>query len=533
MGFVANLIQFFRGPAPETDPGMVALVDAYSRLEQTERHTMIGRLADSAYGIQRRPIYITTRWQPSHRDQILAECESGSMLRLGYLLDAMKSDGTIAGLMDTRTGGMLRRPHVFTGDPFLCDLLRGRPATYSDDGVVIDPGVPGVFQQMVPVAELAAIVWDAIQAGIGIGEMVQGPDGLPVLRHLDIHWLRYDYGEDRWIYQAPGGTYVVRPGDGRWVLLTIKSARRPWMHGAWFPLCWPFISKAGTALDRLRWQGQLADSLKVIQASKSSTEPQRNKLMRFITEKWHRAPGLVTRDDEKAYLVESNGIGFKVYCDAEDRADRDIQFTLSGQVVTGDGNKGFSSGDIFDAIKNDLIEGTAGPEGDCVTRDIIAPWARRFWGCVDGPRAALDVRSPAQRKAESEAISAAIDTVTKADAMAAPRGQRVDLAAFLAEQKIAIPLESIGGDDDLADDAPPSYEREVRLADAMTEHAAPRCEHGSSNRCTKCGVERERELVPGVNGAAPTWRIVWRAIGVPDVPPALPAGPASPGTVPA
>ena len=539
MSWLSDL--FRRTSAPTVDASNVALADAYSSLEYREREAMSGRLADNAYGIKRRPTYIQTRWQPRHRDEILAEAETGVFLRLAYFIDAMRSDGLISGLLDTRTGGMLRRPVLFAGDPYLVTQLRGREATYGDDGVVTDAGQPGVWSRMVPTAELAAIVWDGICAGVGVGEMVKDSTGLPVLRHLDLHWLRYDYSNDRYIYQAPSGTYEVRPGDGRWVVFTIKSDRRPWMSGAWFALAWPYISKAGTALDRLRWQGTLADSLKVIRSAKGSTDGHRKGLMRFISDMWHRSPGLVTKEDELAYLVESNGVGYKVYVDSEDRADREIQFTLSGQVVTGNGTSGFSGGDIFDAIKNDIIQATADAAGECVSRDIIAPWALAFWGCRDGaPTATWDVRSPSQRKADAEALSAALDTIAKADGMAGPRGQRVNLAGYLASERVALPLEAIPGFAAPApspqaatttalitlaapatastdDDAAQVDEHAAALAEAMTQHGVDSCEHGSKNRCRLCGIERTRELVPGATpgDGQHTWRVVWRPIGAP------------------
>jgi hypothetical protein len=271
--------------------------------------------------------------------------------------------------------------------------------------------------------------------------------------------------------------------------------------------------------------------------------------MRMITDKWHRSPGFVLRNDEKAELVESTGKGFEVYCDSEDRADREIQFTLSGQVVTGNGTSGFSGVDIFNSIKDDIIQGTADACGECVTRDIIAPWALTFWGCRDGaPAATWDVRSPTARKADAEALGAAIDTVGKADAMAATRGQRVNLAALFASERLTLPLEPIPGaavpattplvqpstplitlalpnTGSADDDAAQVDEHAAALSAAMTEHGVDSCEHGSKNRCRLCGIERTRELVPG---AAPgdglhSWRVVWRPIGAPKAV-AAPAG---------
>lgn len=53
----------------------------------------------------------------------------------------------------------------------------------------------------------------------------------------------------------------------------------------------------------------------------------------------------------------------------------------------------------------------------------------------------------------------------------------------------------------------------IALALAMTEHQIPSCEHGSTNRCRVCGIERERELVPPSRpGGRHGWRIKWRPI---------------------
>jgi HK97 family phage portal protein len=69
-------------------------------------------------------------------------------------------------------------------------------------------------------------------------------------------------------------------------------------------------------------------------------------------------------------------------------------------------------------------------------------------------------------------------------------------------------------------DLPVTHESVVRLAAAMTEHQIMSCEHGSTNRCRICGIERERELVPPeVPGGEHGWRIKWRPIGTPGAQP--------------
>ena len=73
---------------------------------------------------------------------------------------------------------------------------------------------------------------------------------------------------------------------------------------------------------------------------------------------------------------------------------------------------------------------------------------------------------------------------------------------------------------DETNDLPMTHESTVRLAAAMTEHQIMSCEHGSTNRCRICGIERERELVPPeVPGGEHGWRIKWRPIGTPGAQP--------------
>lgn len=62
--------------------------------------------------------------------------------------------------------------------------------------------------------------------------------------------------------------------------------------------------------------------------------------------------------------------------------------------------------------------------------------------------------------------------------------------------------------------APPTDEAARALAAKMTEHGVSRCEHGSSNRCRLCGIERVRDFDPGAGpGGEHVWRVAWRSIG--------------------
>jgi hypothetical protein len=49
----------------------------------------------------------------------------------------------------------------------------------------------------------------------------------------------------------------------------------------------------------------------------------------------------------------------------------------------------------------------------------------------------------------------------------------------------------------------------------MTDHQIPSCEHGYTNRCRICGIERERVLIPPPEpGGQHSWGIKWSPIDV-------------------
>jgi hypothetical protein len=63
-------------------------------------------------------------------------------------------------------------------------------------------------------------------------------------------------------------------------------------------------------------------------------------------------------------------------------------------------------------------------------------------------------------------------------------------------------------------EAPPTEDSAAVLAAKMSQHAVDRCEHGSNNRCLKCGIERTRDFTPGKRGQPVKWTIAWKPIAV-------------------
>ena len=174
-------------------------------------------------------------WEPLDRDNAMQEAEQGRFMLLATLLDAMRGDGLIRGILGTRSSGMFALPTIFDGDPWLVDVLRGRPAKYDETtGARIEARLPGMWERLLPLSEATAIVEDGIMAGAGVGYMDDDPlpGGWRRARRLDLHWLSYRHHEDAWYYQdARRGALRVTPGDGRWLLFTPYGRNRPGCPG--------------------------------------------------------------------------------------------------------------------------------------------------------------------------------------------------------------------------------------------------------------------------------------------------------------
>jgi hypothetical protein len=216
-------------------------------------------------------------------------------------------------------------------------------------------------------------------------------------------------------------------------------------------------------------------------------------------------------------LLESNGTGFKVFQDTIDSADKEFMVALAGQIVTITGGAGFANADIHASIRSDLIQDDGDGLAATINDQALPFVVNRLFGGDSYASVAWDTKPPADLNAEATAISAAAKAIDDANTALAPYGMRVDAKEIATRFKM--PVEIIDQPRALADEqlpttaeTPPSDESAALLAAKMTEHGITRCEHGSSNRCRLCGVERMRDFQPGVNGAEHTWNVAWRPI---------------------
>jgi hypothetical protein len=461
-----------------------------------------------------------TPWMPTFQDwdipdvsSALQMAESGSMQMIGRLSDALIGDGAIVGQLTTRYDGMLQLPRV----------IEGPSETYAAE-------LRKDFDTLCSPSELGLLARDGGVLNIIFGEILEDEDGDLRLVRRNPEFLTYRHSENQWyVRTAIGGVEPVNPGDGRWLLAFPHGSDYPWRYGLWQALSFAFINRRQAFLHLNAWNNSLAFPIKKLTTPNGANEEEAQDTFDAIN---HFGPFPAIRLNEGwAFdLVQPGSATPASLKDAIEASEREVVLTVSGQSGTTDPGPGFGNVGFFAKIKSDLVQVDTKTFAHALNEQVIPVWAQRkhsFDGWFQRPSVRWDSTPPKDLASEANAANVA-GVAAKAwdDALvAAGTGKRVDIAAFAkhhgiplkdaAAASVAAPVAALPAAGDAADvDGGGTEEDKSSLAAKMTEHGVVRCEHGSSNRCRLCGVERVRDFTPGENGQH-TWAVAWRPISTP------------------
>jgi len=384
-----------------------------------------------ALGGQLQPIPTTRlRWYLADLETAQHQADSGNLMLASRLHNAMRGDGFLMGLANTRSDGLVRLPKLFfsgKGGEAVADELRSQDGSRS------------VFEELVPPGELGAMVWDGIDLGVGIGELVpvEARD-YPVLVRLDPEFLTYRWVENRWYFSSVAGLLPITPGDGRWVLHVPGGRIAPWRSGIWRSLGKSFINKDHALQHRANYSAKLANPARVATAPIGASQPERQGMLRMImawaiNSVFEMPPGWDVK------LLETKGEGWKVFQEEIDTCNGEFMVNIAGQQVTTTGGSGFSNQDVQKIIRQDLIAADAERVAYTVNTQIL-PAHALLRGVDLAARAWMlwSVGTPKDLKAEGETLQTLGQALTQLLPAFATQGRAVDFEKIA--ERFAIPL---------------------------------------------------------------------------------------------
>jgi Protein of unknown function (DUF935) len=379
-------------------------------------------------GGQLQPIPTTAlRWYLADLETAQRQADAGNLTIASRLHNAMRRDGMLAGLANTRTDGLVRLPKHFFGD------------AESVAALARDTGARSVFDELVPPSELAWLDWDGIDLGVSVGELVpvEGRD-YPVFVRLDPEFLSYRWVENRWYYSSIAGLLPITPGDGRWVMHCPGGRIAPWRAGLLPALGKSYINKDHAMQHRSNYSAKLANPARVAVAPLGATEPQRVGMLKMvmawaINSVFELPPGWDVK------LLESKGEGWKVFQEEIDTCNREYMIAIAGQEVTTTGGSGFSNQDVQKIIRQDIISADAERLSYTVNTQILPLYAAQR-GVPMEERAWMqwETGTPKDLKAEAETLNQTAQALEKLVSTLAQVGISVDLPALL--QRFGIPI---------------------------------------------------------------------------------------------
>lgn len=390
------------------------------------------------------PAISKTRWYMSDVESAERIADNGDMSLAGRLMHAARKDGKLAGVLSTRTGGLVRLPRRFRGDPdVVADLELGHDEPRS------------VFDEMFPPSELALLAADGLLLGVGVAELVPVKGrAYPVMVRLDPQFLRYQWYENTWYYNSSIGRLPITPGDGKWILHVPGGRVAPWQAGLWRAVGQAYVRKQHAAMHRDNWEAKLANSARAAIAPQGAAEPQKQAFFRQVMQ-WgvNTVFGMTPGYDVK--LIESNGRGWESFAKTIQEQNEEYIIAIAGQMVTTDGGAGFQNSDIHKTIRADLIKETGDGLAYTLNTQGIPVFVLRKYGesaILEKPCAMeYDVTPPKDRNSEASSMVTTASAVDQLTSALSPHDLKPDVKLLC--EHFAIPLEK-PADVEPAADAP-------------------------------------------------------------------------------
>ena len=357
-------------------------------------------------------------WTLGEVDIASQSADLGDLSYAARLCRAVRRDSVVAGLQTTKSGGVIRLPKEWFGDDEVVDELTN-----------MDAGTP-VFDLLCPPSELKAMSDDTDYFCISFGELVPvAGRPYPVLERKDPEHCVYMWQYDQWFFRSIAGLIPINPGDGRWVINYAGPRLAPWQNGLFHPVGRSWVRKDNMQALKDNWSFTLANAARVAFGPVGATEPQQRSWFRQIAS-WGINNAFFTPPGWDVKVVESNGRGWEGFDTAIKLANEDFMIALAGQLVSTTGGTGFSSEDLYAAIRYDLIQGTATPLAHTISTQVIPyyTWLTHPEKLEHSPGFRFKVQRPADMKAEAAILTALGNGAKALLEVAKQAGYQLDVA---------------------------------------------------------------------------------------------------------
>lgn len=384
-------------------------------------------------------------WTPQRVEQARDAADSGLMTDIADLVETMRRDPRISGVLSTRTHGMLGLPLTFMG---------GADDAREALGRMDESETPNAaWWQMHDESELAKLLTWGLMLGVGVAQRIELPRlmGQPHRYRIETwspRWLSYfHYGYEQqrdpeWRIMTQEGQEPIVPGDGQWIMFMPYGRRRPWTEALWTQLAFPWLLKHFSLEDRANFGEVLGSPVWVGKTAHGGTEKQRNAFLSQLLS-LGKSGKIVLPQGWDLQLVEAAAAGKTgdVFDNQIKQSNEEITIALAGQLVTTEGTSGFSQGNVHESIKQDLLRFDAVRLAGCLREQSLEPWALwNFGSRAAAPFPKWNTEKPEDVKETADGMKSLGDAITSLNGALQTSGIAVDAVALA--QKFGIPVKT-------------------------------------------------------------------------------------------
>jgi len=366
----------------------------------------------------------------------LRDFELGRFWFPAQLADALGFDDRIDGVLQTRIDALAGLPVS----------LQVRP-THAGDAPAKEALdiVSASWTKWLAGPELKKLHRWGLLFRLGLGEILWDTDDegqwTPRLKTWDPRYLYWRWDtRSFWLITADGQVEVV-PGDGHWVLYAPDGYTRGWMRGLIRSLAFLYLARRWAWRDWNRHSEIHGQPIK--RAGVPFTAKTEDKEF-FKTELQEMASeGVVVLPDDgegnkfTLDLLEATSQGWECFARLIDKIDECAAVNVLGQNLTtsAKGSGSYALGDVQDRIRLDRLESDALSMGECLTAQVLEPWAWYNYGDrAMAPLGGWSTKAPEDRARTATTWQALGDGLQKLRSA----GLRPDLAEVARRQMIPL-----------------------------------------------------------------------------------------------
>jgi len=292
--------------------------------------------------------------------------------------EAISDIGSICGILGTLSRGIPQLPVTTQAAEEIAGALLGAH------------GKAGILRDILPINQQAKALHWGIAAGVVPVRVVpsQGGRGFPrATRRIEVwepRFLRYSWSEDVWYIDLATGpmqleNMLLEDGSQEFYLWTPYDHARPWRLAPW-----PYLTLMGIMMrDGMYARGRHAQVLaprRVVEYTEGWSEPQRQKMIQILEAMSYNGYLLLPPGTKYSIANVSGNDITAVYKAILDFCREEVEIGLTGQKVTTEGGKGFSTGDVQRDIHSVQLAFYAGSWADFTSRIAVDPCMRDNFG---------------------------------------------------------------------------------------------------------------------------------------------------------